>query len=88
VLCFLKRRHFSCIVAPVGIVVTASCYSSPVRPVLSSQPTPLLLVTVFCCYTLDQFVPSGLVAVGSELPKIGSVMVQCAESAMSRHELS
>ena len=25
-------------------------------------------------------------AVGSELPKIGSVMVQCAERAMGRHE--
>ena len=85
-LCFPKRRHFSCIVAPVGIVVTASCCSSPVRPVPSAQPTPLLLVIVFCCYTLDQFVPSGVVAVGSELPKIDSVMVQCAERAMSRNE--
>jgi hypothetical protein len=55
--------------------------------VLSAQPSPLLLVIVFCCYTLDQFVLSGVVAVGSELPKTGSVMVQCAERAMSRHEL-
>lgn len=85
-LCFLKRRH-CCIVAPVGTVVTASCCSSPVRPVLSAQPTLLLLVIVFCFYTLDQFVPSGVVAVGSELPKIGSVMVQCAERAISRNEL-
>jgi len=67
--------------------VTASCCSSPVRPVLSAQPTPLLLVIVFCFYTLDQFVPSGVVTVGSELPKIGSVMVQCAERAISRNEL-
>jgi hypothetical protein len=41
---------------------------------------------VFCFYTFDQFVLSGFVAVGSELPKIGSVMVQCAERAMSRNE--
>jgi hypothetical protein len=86
VLCFLKGRHFSCNVAPVDIVVTASCCSSPVRPVLSAQSTPLLLVIVFCCYTSDQFVLSGVVAMGSELPKIGSMLVQCAERAMSRNE--
>ena len=85
-LCFLKGKHFSCIVAAAGIVVTVSCFSSPVRPVLSAQPTPLLLVIVFSCYNLDHFVPSVVVAVGSELPKICSLMVQCAERAVSRNE--